>query len=107
MTGAEIDVLIKKAVDAAVGRLRQADVWRHAAPCVEFTFAAANVSTPILHGLGEIPTGYQLLYADTAVIASPGVQWDKTFAYLTALAAPAHVRLVFGIAREVPRVVTP
>lgn len=66
------------------------------------TFAAANSARDIAHGLGVIPDGYEVLFTDGELHATPGKAWTPTIAYLQAAAANTHAILRFYVLREDP-----
>lgn len=78
----------------------RATVFRYLGRPVTITFPVANVATEVLHGLAEVPDGYQIVNADANVKRVPGQQWTKTSAYLQADMASSTVIIVFGMFRE-------
>jgi hypothetical protein len=69
-------------------------------PVLRVTFPAANTRLDIAHRLGVIPDGYELVFADAEIHATPGVLWTTTIAYLQANAANTHALVRFYVLRE-------
>lgn len=75
--------------------------WDQYSAPVDVTFPAANTIRDIVHGLGQIPSGYHVVWADGVVYAEPGKLWTKELAYLRATAVNVHAKVVFFTLREV------
>jgi len=90
-------------VGPVIGRLRDEALpyWAVYGPPVEVTFELANTKADIVHGLGDVPDGYHVVWADGLVHAEPGVQWTKDLAYLRATAVYVHATVIFFTLREV------
>jgi hypothetical protein len=66
--------------------------------------AIENTSQDILHGLDAVPDGFLVVYADADVHATPGREWTREMAYLTApWRGNAHAIVIFFTLREEPR----
>jgi hypothetical protein len=71
-------------------------------PVLRVVFAAANTQRDIAHGLGVIPDGYEIIFADAEIHATPGKLWTPVLAYLQADAANARALIRFYMLREAP-----
>lgn len=69
---------------------------------LQVTFPAANSKRDIAHGLGVVPDGYEIVFADAEIHASPGQLWTPDVAYLQANAANSRALVRFYVLREVP-----
>jgi hypothetical protein len=69
-------------------------------PVLRLTFVAANTQRDIQHRLGVTPSGYEVIFADAELHATPGKLWTPTLAYLQANAANAHALVRFYVLRE-------
>lgn len=70
--------------------------WRAYGPIVDVTFPVANTDRDVAHGLRERPSGFLVLYADTAIYARPGPEWaTKELAWLRSPVDNAHARVLF------------
>lgn len=70
--------------------------WNRYGPVVDVTFPAAGTDRDIVHGLGQTPSGYHVVYADGPVYARPGPEWaTKELAWLRAPNANTHARVIF------------
>lgn len=69
---------------------------------LRLTFPAANTARDVAHGLGVIPDGYEIIFADAKLHAAPSLLWTPTLAYLQADAANAHAIVRFYTLREDP-----
>jgi hypothetical protein len=76
--------------------------WRYLARPVSVSFPAANTQVEVLHQLGEIPDGYDVVIADAAIRRVPGKQWTKQIAYLMSDQNNSSATLAFGVLREAP-----
>jgi hypothetical protein len=74
--------------------------WRTLARPVQVLFPLANTSYEVLHGLGVVPDGMQVLTADAMVRRTPGKQWTSDLAYLQSDVANAFCWVAFGVLRE-------
>jgi hypothetical protein len=69
---------------------------------LEVTFPAANSRRDVAHGLGVIPTGYEIRMANGNVHATDVHLWTPTVAYLISDTANSFARVRFYTSREVP-----
>lgn len=69
---------------------------------LSLTFPVANVPRDVVHGLGVVPDGYSLVFADAEIHAVPGTLWTDTLAYLQASANNAHAIIRFRVLRQRP-----
>jgi len=76
--------------------------WAAYSRPLRVTFPDMNVQRDIEHGLGVIPDGFLVVYADAEIAAEPGVLWTQDFAYLRAGAVNARAVVVFYTLREEP-----
>lgn len=63
-------------------------------------FPAADTPRDIAHGLGVVPDGYRVEWANAGIIVSPEVLWTRDLAWLQADAADAEAVVVFIVATE-------
>lgn len=66
------------------------------------TFPVAATPRDIVHGLGVVPDGYSLVFADAEIHAVPGKLWTDTLAYLQASANNAQAIIRFRVLRQRP-----
>lgn len=66
------------------------------------TFPTMGVAYEFQHGLGVIPDGYLIVFADADIIAEPGVRWSQSIATLRAGADNAHAIVIFYTLSEAP-----
>lgn len=99
MPNARLTFEDRAAIDAATRHLEsgRAFVGRP----LRLTFVAANTPRDIEHGLGVIPDGYEIIFADGEVHASANL-WSPTTAWLQANAANTHAIVRFFTLREDP-----
>lgn len=71
-------------------------------PVLRVVFAVANTPRDVLHQLGVIPDGYEILLADAEIHATPGALWTPTRAYLQANGNNARALLRFYTINEEP-----
>lgn len=88
------------AIDAAARHLESGKTY--VGRPLRITFAAANTPRDIAHGLGVVPDGYEVFWADAEVHAANPTSWSTTVAYLQANAAYAHAVVRFFVLREDP-----
>lgn len=90
------DVLVARVIQEAQG-----DGDHYGLP-LAVTFTAANTARDIVHGLGVVPDGYSLVFADAEIHAVPGKLWTDTLAYLQASTDNAHAIIRFRVLRQRP-----
>lgn len=71
-------------------------------PPMNVTFPVSGSSVDVTHGLGVIPDGVDVVFADGSVYAVPGKLWTTTTAYLQASANNVHAILRFRLLRQRP-----
>lgn len=76
--------------------------WRYQGRAVRVEFPAANTTTEVLHGLPEVPDGFQWLDGDCWPTRAPGRQYTHDLAYLRSSVANSYAVLAFGMFREEP-----
>lgn len=86
-------------VDQAVA---EATPWRYQARAVRVAFPLADTPYEVVHQLGDVPDGHQVLDSDCLVIRAPGQQHTKEIAYVQSDRANSFAVLVFGMYREEP-----
>lgn len=86
----------------AIARAALLPLWSRYSRPLRVTFPVLNSRLDIAHTLGAVPDGYVLVWADAAVIATPGTLWTPTTAYLQAGSNNAHAIVIFFTLREAP-----
>jgi hypothetical protein len=74
--------------------------WRFLGRPVRARFAIKNTSYEVLHGLGAIPEGWQVLDADCRLIRTPGKAWTEMVVYLQSDTDNSFADIAFGFRRE-------
>lgn len=97
-----------RAVDAnvaeALARLRRESTvpWDRMTPPLRITLAVSGSTRDVAHGLGAIPDGMLVVWADAPIFAVPGVPWTRDLAFLRASSNNVHAIVCFYTLKETP-----
>ena len=97
------DRFLAQPENEGLARAQSATVQPYAAvgPLLEVLFPVANTRRDVLHGLGAVPTGYQIvLEVGGQITGFDVVNWTADLAFLQASAANTRARLRFVVTPE-------
>lgn len=92
-----LDPTVPANVASAIDRAEQrvAPPWSAHGAMLTVTFPAANTRRDVAHGLGVIPSGFIVIWANGPIYASPGQLMDNQLAYLQSSVAGTTAKIMF------------
>lgn len=95
---------VDQEVTKALARLRSEmpAIWARLSRPLRITLPVAGATRDVVHGLGETPEGFVVVWTDAPIYAVPGLAWTRDLAYLTSAANNVHAIVLFYTLKEAP-----